>query len=64
MKNYAMSLKEVVKVTIKKANRNKKKIERKIGKLIKKFESSSGLKVTYIEQLIGDKIKVVVSFKH
>jgi len=62
MRRCVSNIKEVVKVTIKKANRNKKKIERKIGKLIKKFEASSGLKVAYIEQLIAHKIKVVVSF--
>ena len=50
-------------MTIKKANRNKKKIERKMGKLIKKFELSSGLKVTYIEWLIKQKIEIGVSFK-
>lgn len=50
-------------MTIKNAGKKKKNLERKISKLIKTFESSTGLKVGYVEQLIKDKIQVSVMLK-
>ena len=50
-------------MTIKKVGKKKKNVERKISKAITNFESSTGLKVGYVERLLKGKIEVAVSLR-